>query len=279
MIRAVGIGTVAAAALLVAGIPGTPESDRPPASAAPAAAVVPVGPAAPAAPAVDLGAAPPLAGIRIALDPGHQLGNHHFPARINRQVPAGGFTKPCNSTGTATTSGYPEATLNFAIALNVKRRLEALGATVFLTRNRNSESLWGPCVNTRGEFGEKVGARLAVSLHADGARARARGFHVIAPRSRTPWTNDIAAASLRLARSLRAGLDTRDVPRSNYLGSGTALTVRSDLGTLNLSDVPIAMIEIGNMRNAADARRMTSAQGRSSYVLGVVNGIRRYLSR
>lgn len=222
----------------------------------------------------------PLAGVRIALDPGHQLGNHNFPRQINRQVPAGGFTKPCNSTGTATASGYPEATFNFAIASLVKKRLEALGATVLMTRNRNSQRLWGPCVDQRGGFGEKVDASFGVSLHADGStKPGARGFHVIAPTSRAPWTNDIAAASLRLAKALRSGLDQRRVRRSTYLAGGTALMKRADLGTLNLSDVPIAMVELGNMRNPKDARLMRSADGRAAYAAAVVLGIRTYLSR
>ena len=99
------------------------------------------------------------------------------------------------------------------------------------------------------------------------------------PASRAPWTNDIAAASLRLARALRAGLDARDLRRSTYIGGGTALVRRSDLGTLNLSDVPIAMIELGNMRNLADARLMRSPEGKAAYATGVVRGIRRYLGR
>ena len=41
------------------------------------------------------------------------------------------------------------------------------------------------------------------------------------------------------------------IPRSSYVGHGTGLVARSDLGTLNLSDVPVAMIEVGNMRNRA----------------------------
>ena len=84
------------------------------------------------------------------------------------------------------------------------------------------------------------------------------GFHVIAPTRRKPWTTDIATASLRLAKWLRTSLTHRGLPRSNYIGGGTGLDVRSDLGTLNMSDVPVAMIEIGNMRNARDAHRMTS---------------------
>jgi len=223
--------------------------------------------------------AKPLAGVRIAIDPGHQLGNHNFHRQIDRPVPAGGFTKPCNTTGTATNGGYPEATLNFRVATLVKERLESLGARVYLTRTRNSESLWGPCVNVRGEFGKKVGAALEVSLHGDGAPARDHGFHVIAPTRRAPWTTDIARASLRLAKALRAGLDARHVLRSNYVGGGTALNIRSDLGTLNMSDVPVAMIEVGNMRNPSDARRMTTAKGRAVYASAVVLGIRTFLHR
>jgi N-acetylmuramoyl-L-alanine amidase len=221
----------------------------------------------------------PLAGVRIALDPGHQLGNHNFPSQTRRLVPAGGFDKPCNTTGTATNGGYPEVTLNFRIARLVETRLEALGARVLLTRTRNSQSLWGPCVNTRGAFGARVGARLTVSLHADGASARAHGFHVIAPRSRSPWTTDIARPSLRLAKALRAGFDGRGIPRSTYVGGGTALSIRSDLGTLNLSDVPVAMLEVGNMRNASDAHRMTTRKGRATYARAVVRGIRLFLGR
>ena len=263
------VGAAVAAAGLVASLASTPplvDGGRPAISES----------AAVAAPSV---AASPLGGVRIALDPGHQLGNHNHPAQVSRLVPAGGFDKPCNTTGTRTDGGYAEATLNFRVARLVGARLRALGAEVLLTRTRNSESLWGPCVDVRGEFGAKVGARLMVSLHADGAPAGAHGFHVIAPTPRSPWTTDIAAASRALALALRSGFDTVGIPRSTYVGHGTALSIRSDLGTLNLSDVPVAMLEIGNMRNAADAHRMTTRAGRARYARAVVKGIRLYLAR
>ena len=221
----------------------------------------------------------PLHGIVIALDPGHQLGNHRFPRQINRPVPAGGFTKPCNTTGTATNRGIPEATVNFRLSNAVKRRLVALGAVVKMTRNVNSERYWGPCVDKRGEFGKAVGARLMVSLHADGAGSSDHGFHVIMPTKRSPWTTDIYTRSLKLGRLLRDALTARHVPRSSYIGHGTGLDVRSDLGTLNMSDVPVAIIEIGNMRNARDAYRMTHKKGRAKYANSVVAGIRAYLGR
>jgi N-acetylmuramoyl-L-alanine amidase len=46
-----------------------------------------------------------------------------------------------------------------------------------------------------------------------------------------------------------------------------------------MSDVPVVMVELGNMKNYGDALRMTSTTGRDRYAAGLVAGIRRYLGR
>ncbi len=228
----------------------------------------------PAAPAPR---AKPLAGKVIVLDPGHQLGNRNFPAEINRPVSAGGFTKPCNTTGTATNAGFPEATFAWRTAKELRKRLKKLGAKVKLTRKSNSDRLWGPCVDVRGRAGNKAGADLLISIHGDGSLASgARGFHVIAPGDLEPWTSDIHKPSLKLAKRIRRGLTRAGVPRANYIAAN-GLDVRTDLGTLNLSDVPAVMVELGNMRSPVDARRMTSKKGRRPYVRGLVRGVRDFL--
>lgn len=226
----------------------------------------------PAAPAL------PLAGVTIALDPGHQLGNARHPEQVNRVVDAGGLRKACNTTGTETAAGLPEATINFRVARAVERRLAALGATVRLTRTRNSLARWGPCVDVRGRFGGRVGADLMLSIHADGAGPRQRGFHLIVP-ARSARTAGISGSSLRLARSVRAALDAAGARRSDYVGGGTALRVRRDLGTLNLSSVPVVMVELGNLRNAADARLLSGRPGQERYAAALVRGIRGFLRR
>ena len=121
----------------------------------------------------------PLTGIVIALDPGHNGGNATHIAEISKKVWIGNAWKPCNTVGTTTTSGATEHRFNFRVASAVKTRLEALDATVYLTRT--SDDGWGPCVNTRGRFGEKVGAALLVSIHADGASSAYHGFVVMKP--------------------------------------------------------------------------------------------------
>jgi N-acetylmuramoyl-L-alanine amidase len=224
------------------------------------------------------GGVAPLAGRTIVIDPGHQLGNHNFPGKINRSVPAGGFTKPCNTTGTSTNAGYPEATFTWQVARLLRTRLERLGARVKLTRHSNRQDEWGPCVDARGRAGNKLPADLKISIHGDGSYAAgARGFHVIAPTDRRPWTHDIYRPSRRLALDTRSALRTMHLRVANYIAGGDGLDFRSDLGTLNLSDIPTVMVELGNMRNPRDAHRMTSKAGRATYARGLALAVRRFL--
>jgi N-acetylmuramoyl-L-alanine amidase len=207
----------------------------------------------------------PLDGRTVVIDPGHQLGNHNFPAKINQPVPAGGFTKACNTTGTTTRGGYPEASFAWRVSLRLKAKLERLGARVVLTRKVNSQKRWGPCVDRRVRAGNRIPADLTISIHGDGSYAAgARGFHVIAPTDRAPWTHDIYRPSKRLARLARGSLLRKDVPVANYIAGGDGRDFRSDLGTLNLSDVPTGMVELGNWMNAAAARLLTTPRGRAT---------------
>jgi N-acetylmuramoyl-L-alanine amidase len=220
----------------------------------------------------------PLAGKVVVLDPGHQLGNHNFPHKIDRLVPAGGFKKPCNTTGTATNGGYPEATFTWRVSRLLKARLEKLGATVRLTRHSDREDRWGPCVDARGRAGNKRPADLKLSIHADGSYAAgARGFHVIAPTDRRRWTHDIFKPSRRLARTTRASMEKVGLTVADYIAGGDGLDFRGDLGTLNLSNIPTVMVELGNMRNRRDAHRMTTKAGRETYARGLAIAVRRFL--
>jgi N-acetylmuramoyl-L-alanine amidase len=225
-----------------------------------------------------LAAARPLAGRTVVIDPGHQLGNHNFPRKINRLVEAGGFKKPCNTTGTATNGGFPEATMAWRVSRLLRARLVDLGANVVMTRSSNREDRWGPCIDERGRRGNALPADLKISVHGDGSTSSgAHGFHVIAPTDRRPWTHDIYRSSKQLAVATRASLRGVGVPVANYTAGGDGLDFRSDLGTLNLSDIPTVMVELGNMRDARDARRMTTSAGRATYARALSDAVRRFL--
>ncbi|GAB2974752.1 N-acetylmuramoyl-L-alanine amidase family protein [Nocardioides montaniterrae] len=226
--------------------------------------------------------APSLVGKVVVIDPGHQLGNHNFPSEINRMVDAGGFEKACNTTGTATNAGYPEATFAWRTALQVRRLLRDDGVTVLMTRHSNREDRWGPCIDVRGRRGNpgRPGptADIKLSIHGDGSYADgAHGFHVIAPGA-GGRTSAIAAPSLALARTVRDRLVAGGFATSTYRGTD-GIDVRSDLGTLNWSERPAVMLEAGNMRAQRDAAWMTSARGRLRLARALVAGLEGYLLR
>lgn len=239
--------------------------------------------------ALALGAAPvatgapasakPLAGVVIALDPGHQLGNSNprFASSLAQTRFNGYITKGCNTTGTATNGGFPEATFNWRVTSYLENRLRALGATVHKTRSNNSSRAWGPCVWDRGRFGARVGADLLVSIHADGAAPSGSGFYIMVPASIPGWTDDIAGPSSRMGARFVRGMAAAGAPRSTYV-SGQTLVVR-DISTLNFSDVPAILVELGNMRNASDAARMTTRDGQKRYADWMLAGIRAALRR
>jgi N-acetylmuramoyl-L-alanine amidase len=218
----------------------------------------------------------PLRGTTIAVDPGHNGRNWAHPREINRLVDAGTLHKPCDTTGTSTADGYGEAAYNFDVALRLRAILRSAGARVVLTRTRNDG--WGPCITTRAAIGNRAHADAAISIHADGGPAAGRGFHVIYPPSIRGLTDDIAASSRRLA------LDVRDtfragtgMPYATYIGRD-GLDVRSDLGGLNLSDVPKVFVETGNMRNATDAALLESPSFREREAHALALGLARFVA-
>jgi N-acetylmuramoyl-L-alanine amidase len=68
------------------------------------------------------------------------------------------------------------------------------------------------------------------------------------------------------------------MPYSTYVGR-TGLDIRSDLGGLNLSDVPKVFIETGNMRNSTDAALLTSRRFRERAARALAAGLQRFLLR
>jgi N-acetylmuramoyl-L-alanine amidase len=211
----------------------------------------------------------------VVLDPGHNGGNASHPAEINALVPAGrGQTKACNTTGTATNAGYSEHAFTWDVANRVRADLVAHGYQVVMTRSNDTGV--GPCVNERAAIGNQADAAAVVSIHGDGSDAAgAHGFHV--EYSNPPLNAEQGGPSIGLATALRDSGRAVGFTTANYIGSN-GLFGRADLGGLNLSDRPTALIECGNMRNSGDAAAMSSASGRQQIADFVAAGIVAYLS-
>jgi N-acetylmuramoyl-L-alanine amidase len=219
----------------------------------------------------------PLGDSVVVIDPGHNGGNADAPDEINTLVPAGPNEKACDTVGTETASGYAEHEFNWELSVLVKERLETDGATVVLTREDNRGV--GPCIDERAEIGNQEEADAAVSLHADGGPESGRGFHVIMPGEVEGFTDDITESSRLLGEDIhRAYLEGSGVPTADYLADD-GLDVRTDLGGLNMSDVPKVFLETGNMRNPEDAALMEDPAWREQAADAIAQGLAFYLLR
>ncbi len=222
----------------------------------------------------------PLKGKVVVIDPGHNPGNFSHAAEINRQVDIGTNKKECDTTGTSTNAGYTEARFSLDVAHRLRTILEQQGATVKLTHDGDSPP-WGPCVDERARIGNTAHADAAISIHADGSAEGDRGFHVILPASvhaGAADTRPIVGPSRDLGERVAGNfLRVTGEPPSNYVGKGTGLVTRQDLGGLNLSTVPKVFIECGNMRDSKDAALLTSGAWRQKAAQGISEGIVSFL--
>ncbi|MFI5755563.1 N-acetylmuramoyl-L-alanine amidase [Streptomyces sp. NPDC051569] len=221
-----------------------------------------------------------LAGKVVVIDPGHNPRNFQHTAEINKTVHIGDSSKECDTTGTETNAGYAEAVFTLDVSRRLATLLEERGATVRFTQD--DDRPYGPCVDERARIGNKAGADAVVSVHADGSAAGNRGFHVILPAPVTGGgadTRPIVGPSRALGERIVGSFarETGSAP-SNYIGGGTGLDVRKDLGGLNLSTVPKVFIECGNMRDAQDAALLTSAKWRQKAARGLAEGISGFLA-
>ncbi|MCB5169111.1 N-acetylmuramoyl-L-alanine amidase [Streptomyces bambusae] len=253
----------------------TPPSGTASASASASASAAPAtpGPATPTAAAPNPAA--PLAGRTVVVDPGHNPANFQHTREINQLVDIGTARKECDTTGTTTNAGYKEAEFSLDVSRRLRTILERQGARVVFTHE--ADRAWGPCIDERARIGNEAAADAVVSVHADGSSAGNRGFHVILPAKVKGGAADTAAIvgpSRELGERIAGNyLRTTGLAPSNYVGGGTGLVVRSDLGGLNLSKRPKVFIECGNMRDAKDAALLTDPQWRQKAAQGIADGI------
>ncbi|MDU4945080.1 MAG: N-acetylmuramoyl-L-alanine amidase [Varibaculum cambriense] len=210
-----------------------------------------------------------LAGKTIVIDPGHSNGQH-----LTNKVPDGrGGSKPCNTSGTTTNSGYPEHTANWKVALILQTELQEKGATVHLTKKDDHADK--VCVDRRGQIPNEKHADAFLSIHANGSQSSApHGFFVMV--SNPPLNSAQGEPSRKLARAVSEGLRGAGLTPSTIFGADPA--PRSDLATLNFAKVPAVMVELGEMRNPQDAQRLSSPQGQQQYASGLAKGLISFLS-
>jgi N-acetylmuramoyl-L-alanine amidase len=207
-----------------------------------------------------------LAGKVIVIDPGHQA---HADYGLEPIGPGSSHRKAKVSSGTSSVlTGVPESQVALEVGLKLRDALSALGIKVVMTRASQDVDIPN---SVRAQIGNTAGADLAIRLHCNGGNSSAHGLFTLYPASIKGWTDDIFAASKRAAaivqRDLIAATDAQD----------RGLQQRSDLTGFNWSDVPVVLVEMGFMSNAAEDRQLRSGAYQDKIVQGFVAAVVEYL--
>lgn len=189
------------------------------------------------APAVS-DSATPLKGVRILIDAGH-----------------GG-----DSVGTAAGS-LPEKTLTLQYATTLRQKLEALGASVFMTRTGDTN----PTTDARMDAGRNNGTDLIISIHMDGSTSSATSgcsIHYFNEYSYLPAKTVVDKM--------------REVEKSFGIGSRSNVCIWNPFFITRVSDAPSMLIECGFMSNPQNLEQLISSGYRSLLTQAIADGVVEY---
>jgi N-acetylmuramoyl-L-alanine amidase len=213
------------------------------------------------------GASMPLAGCVIGIDPGHQRHGNYDTEPV---APGSSTTKAKVSSGTqGRFTGVPEYVLNLDVGLKLRDSLEALGATVIMSRTSHDVDISNAA---RAVMMNDIPVDCWIRIHADGSDdASKHGMHMLVPSgsmntSDTSVITDSVALGTALLREIIASTGAKDL----------GLQYRDDQTGFCWSAVPVCTIEMGYMTNENEDNLLATDAYRDKIVKGMVQGFVTY---
>lgn len=207
---------------------------------------------------------PPLTGCVICVDPGHCVTPL---AGKGYRDPVSPLSKETKATYTTGTQGkhLTEEKLNLIVGLKLRDALQALGATVFMTREVSNITINGV---ERCEIPNRLHADVAVRIHADGNADRSvHGVCVMTPTGDLLGTPSIKDESVRLGRLMV------DAVAAKTGAKNRGIMPRYDLTGFNFSEIPTVLIEMGFMTNAAEDALLETDDYQNKIVEGMAESL------
>jgi N-acetylmuramoyl-L-alanine amidase len=198
----------------------------------------------------------------VVIDAGHQA---HADLRPEPIGPGSKKTKPSVAGGTSGVVTHArESAVNLAVALRLRKALEARGIRVIMVRTKQKVDIPN---SKRAKMANAAHAGLLIRLHCDGAGSSSvKGLLTLVP-ARNSWTQPIVTVSARAGRDIRAAA----IKATGAKDRG--ITRRGDMSGFNWSKVPAVIVEMGVMTNRADDRKLSQASYQQKLADGMAAGI------
>lgn len=211
-----------------------------------------------------------LNGFVIGIDAGHQAKGNPEQEPI---APESNQTKSKASSGTrGVQSRVYEYEVNLAVALLLRDRLEASGATVVMVRTDNDVNISNA---ERAIMFNEAMVDLGMRIHCNGSdNPNTRGAFMLVPHpSCTDWYEENLRAASCIINSYCAltGFEMR--------GASGGITERSDQTGFNWCSRPIVNIEMGHLTNAEEDLLLTSTDFQNLMAAGIYDGIVDYFTK
>lgn len=199
-----------------------------------------------------------LSGVKIGIDPGHQLKQNSEKEAV---APGSSEMKAKVSSGTAgVKTGVPEYQVNLDVSLQLRDALEALGCTVYMTREVNEVNISN---QERAMMMNEYGVDLVLRIHCNGAEnSGANGIGLYVNK-----TGAIAADSKVAAEAILPAMMESTGARAD------GIFLRDTYTGLNWSTVPCILVEMGFMSNPEEDVKLNDPAYQQKLVEGMVEGI------
>lgn len=185
----------------------------------------------------------PLAGYRIAIDPGHGAASALVGFR-------GGTSGP---------EGVSEHETNLKVGLKLRDILTQQGADVIMTRTGLSDEM--ASLYARTDLALQYNADIFISIHCNGNNSSsAHGLEVY-------W---FEPQSLYLAQALAQTMPTQ-------MNTGPGKPIFASFGVIRMTEMPAVLIEMGYMTNPTEGRLFLDDAFLDKCAAGIADGIAAYI--
>ena len=206
----------------------------------------------------------------MCIDAGHQ---RYGISALEPNGPGSTVMKAKLTSGTrGVSTGIAEYQMNLDVALLLEQELLARGYDVVMIRRTND----CPLSNAeRARVANESGADIFVRLHGNGVEdPSVSGTLCCAPTAGNPFlTEQVIDDSIRLSRLIVNSFCEATGARNRGLMSTDTMT------GINWCQIPVTIVEMGFMSNAAEDEKMATESYRELMAQGIANGIDAYFNQ